>query len=230
VGYYREKLSGLRLRECYETAPTRARRYLEAEVRHLLSRIEPGDEVLELGCGYGRVLLPVAAKARRAVGIDTAPESLDLGRELAGDIPVEFIEMDATSMTFPDASFDLTACVQNGICAFGVDRPSLVREAIRVTRPGGRVIFSSYSPRFWEDRLEWFEAQAARGLLGLVDREASRDGVIVCADGFRAGALDAEGFTTLLAGLGLPGTISEVDHSSVFCEIAVPEGRPDTRG
>jgi len=199
-------------------------------VRHLLSRIEPGDEVLELGCGYGRVLLPVAAKARRAVGIDTAPESLDLGRELAGDIPVEFIEMDATSMTFPDASFDLTACVQNGICAFGVDRPSLVREAIRVTRPGGRVIFSSYSPRFWEDRLEWFEAQAARGLLGLVDREASRDGVIVCADGFRAGALDAEGFTTLLAGLGLPGTISEVDHSSVFCEIAVPEGRPDTRG
>lgn len=222
MGYYREKLSGLRLQECYEIASPRVRRYLDAEVHHLLSRISPGDEVLELGCGYGRVLMPIAGRAGRAVGIDTASESLDLGRRLAGDVPCEFIEMDAAAMSFPGNSFDLTACVQNGICAFGADRPALVREAVRVTRPGGLVMFSSYSPRFWKHRLEWFEAQAARGLLGPIDRDASRDGVIVCADGFRAGALDEGGFRALLVEVGLDGEITEVDGSSVFCEISVP--------
>ncbi len=223
TGYYAERLSGRRLQRCYEVAPARVQRYLEAEVLHVLERLRPTDAVLELGCGHGRLAHRLARVARRTVGIDTAPASLALARRLAEPgRPCEFACMDALRLGFADGSFDVTACVQNGLCAFAVDRTALLREALRVTRAGGRVLLSSYSDRFWPQRLAWFEAQAAEGLIGAVDRAASGDGVIVCADGFRAGRATPADLRALCARVGLEPVIAEVDGSSVFCELVKP--------
>jgi 2-polyprenyl-6-hydroxyphenyl methylase/3-demethylubiquinone-9 3-methyltransferase len=223
MGYYGEKLSGERLRECYEIAPPRVKHYLEEEIRHTLSRIKRGATVLELGCGYGRVAMRLSLVAARVVGIDTSADSLAMARDLAGsESNCEFIEMDATDLQFADGTFDVVVCVQNGICAFNVDQSRLIAEALRVTRIGGRVLFSSYSERFWRHRLAWFELQAARGLLGKIDYGATGNGVIVCDDGFRAGAMTPQAFRELCNGAGLACSIVEVDNSSVFCEVTVP--------
>jgi 2-polyprenyl-6-hydroxyphenyl methylase/3-demethylubiquinone-9 3-methyltransferase len=130
--------------------------------------------------------------------------------------------MDAVSMAFADRSFDLTICIQNGISAFHVDREKLFAEAVRVTRRGGSVLFSSYAESFWDDRLEWFEVQAAHGLVGEIDRGATGSGVIVCKDGFRATTVSGDDFRALAARLGLTPTIAEVDRSSLFCEVVAP--------
>lgn len=223
AGYYARKLSGERLRRCYELASPRVRRYLEAEIDFVLGRIEPGSRVLEVGCGYGRVVRSLAGKARRVVGIDTACESLLLAREvMAGTRCWHLAAMDAAELGFSRGAFDLVACVQNGIEAFRVDRTALVREAVRVTRPGGRVLLSTYSARFWEPRLDWFRAQAEAGLLGAIDQKATGDGVIVCTGGFRSGTMNPESFLALTSDLGLAASLTEVDDSSLFCEIRIP--------
>jgi 2-polyprenyl-6-hydroxyphenyl methylase/3-demethylubiquinone-9 3-methyltransferase len=220
ASYYSKKLSGRRLERCYEVASPRVVQYLEAEIRHVLERLEPTDAVLELGCGYGRVALRLAAVASRVVGIDTAAESLELAKEKTGpDSRCEFILMDAVDLKFSDGSFDRVVCAQNGICSFRVDQERLVREALRVVRPGGLVQFSTYSDSFWPHRLEWFEAQAAEGLVGEIDYEASGDGIIVCKDGFKAGRLTPDGMRSLCARLGVRCEVEEVDRSSLFCEI-----------
>jgi 2-polyprenyl-6-hydroxyphenyl methylase/3-demethylubiquinone-9 3-methyltransferase len=95
-----------------------------------------------------------------------------------------------------------------------------VREALRVTRPGGTVLLSTYADRFWRYRLEWFEAQAEAGLIGAIDHDASGQGVIVCRDGFRAGRLLPDDWRRLCSEIGVDPRITEVDESSVFCEIA----------
>jgi 2-polyprenyl-6-hydroxyphenyl methylase/3-demethylubiquinone-9 3-methyltransferase len=223
AGYYADKLSAERLRACYELAPPRARAYLEGEIEYVLEQTPPSALVLELGCGYGRVLRRLASRARGVAGIDTSPESLQLAREFIGPASnVRLAAMDAARLGLRDHGFDLTICIQNGISVFGVDPQQLVREAVRVTRSHGRVLFSSYSARFWEARLEWFEVQAAQGLIGEIDRQATRDGVIVCKDGFRATTMDADGFRRLVAPLGLVPTVTEVQGSSLFCEIVTP--------
>jgi 2-polyprenyl-6-hydroxyphenyl methylase/3-demethylubiquinone-9 3-methyltransferase len=223
-GYYVGKLSGERLRRCYEIASPRVQQYLEAEIRFVLGRLARDDAVLELGCGYGRATFRLAETARRVVGIDTSTESLALARRLAGSgSPCEFLEMDAVALTFDDAQFDVVVCIQNGICAFGVDQAMLLRQALRVTRPGGRLLFSTYSERFWAERLRWFEAQAAAGLLGAIDHDRTGNGTIVCKDGFSAGMVTPEAFRSLADGLGSDPEITEVDGSSVFCEIIAPE-------
>lgn len=72
---------------------------------------------------------------------------------------------------------------------------------------------------FWDERLAWFEAQAAEGLLGEIDYERTGDGTIVCKDGFTATTFGPEDFKALASSLGLRAALGEVDRSSLFCEI-----------
>ncbi|MCK4874033.1 MAG: class I SAM-dependent methyltransferase [Phycisphaerales bacterium] len=225
-GYYAKSLSAERLRQCYDSAPPRVQRYLEAEIAFVLERIGRCDTVLELGCGYGRVVRSLLGTAKHIVGIDTSADSLRLARQFIGDAPgCSLLEMDAASLAFPDDRFDAVICIQNGISAFGTDPHRLIAEAIRVARPGGTVLFSSYSPRFWDDRLTWFRLQAEQGLIGAIDDRATGDGVIVCTDGFRAETVSAEAFEALASACGCSATITEVDASSMFCELRVPGSR-----
>ena len=227
--YYAEKLSGSRLRRCYEIAPERVSQYLEAEIQYALGRLRPEDHVLELGCGYGRIARRLAGVAARVVGVDTASESLELARRLSHDTDrCEFLYMDAIDLHFPDSVFDAVLCLQNGICAFGVDQEVLLREALRVTRKGGMILLSSYSDKFWPHRLTWFEAQAREGLVGPIDRTASKDGIIACEDGFRAGRMTPDDFRALCSRVGKEARICEVDESCVFCEII--NGSPGRQG
>jgi len=216
--YYSDRLNAERLRRCYEVAPPPVQRYLRAELDFVLQHVRPAHRVLELGCGYGRALEPLIGRADRVVGIDASVHSVALGAEVGGGF--ELAAMDAGDLGFVDQAFDVVFCIQNGISAFGIDRPRLVGEAMRVAARGGKVLFSSYSERFWPERLEWFRIQAAHRLLGEIDEDATGDGVIVCKDGFRAETVGPDQFERLADPTGCPFEIVEVDESSLFCVIS----------
>ena len=220
--YYSDRLAAERLKRCYEIATPRVRQYLEAEIKHVLSRIKKNDIVLELGCGFGRVLKRLCPAAIAAVGIDIAGPSLELAEKLLRGLPnYRLCLMNAADLEFPDGFFDVVVCVQNGISAFHMDTGELIKEAVRVTAKGGSVLFSSYSDKFWSDRLEWFYLQSEEGLIGEIDSAKTGNGVIVCRDGFRATTVGPEKFGRLEAELGLKAVITEVDESSVFMEITI---------
>jgi 2-polyprenyl-6-hydroxyphenyl methylase/3-demethylubiquinone-9 3-methyltransferase len=176
--------------------------------------------LLELGCGYGRVLPNLSGGAECVVGVDLSLESLRFGsRTLQRGPAVRLATMNAVRLAFKDKSFDVVACIQNGISAFHVDKRTLIEEALRVTKHGGLALFSSYSEKFWKPRLEWFRIQAEAGLLGEIDEELTGNGVIVCRDGFTATTVSPDEFKKLTEGLDADVRIVEVDESSVFCEL-----------
>ena len=178
------------------------KQYLRAEVEFVVARLRPHDIVLDLGCGYGRTMPPFAGSASFTVGTDNSLASLRLARQrLVETKNCGLVCADAKQLGFSSASFDRVVCIQNGISAFHVDRRALVGEVVHVLRPGGIALFSTYSDRFWENRLHWFERQSAAGLIGEIDRMATHDGVIVCKDGFRAGTVHEDEFRTLVAHL-----------------------------
>ncbi|MCP4150140.1 MAG: class I SAM-dependent methyltransferase [bacterium] len=219
-GYYQEKLSDLRLKKCYEIAAPRIRQYLEAEITHVLSKITPQDTVLELGCGYGRVLARLAPFARQVTGIDSAASSLELARHWMSDTGnCHYAVMNAAQLGFADNALDVTLCIQNGISAFHVDRKQLISECIRVTKSGGTILFSTYAEKFWGPRLQWFRDQSAAGLLGPIDEERTRDGVIACTDGFKSSAIAPAEFRELTTRQDIKVQMLEVDESCLFCEI-----------
>jgi len=220
-GYYRHHLLGSDLQRVYALASPRIRQYLRAEIENVVDRVRGSGRVLELGCGYGRVLGEVAPHVGRVVGIDIARGNLEsaaayLGAHRNCDLAL----MNAVQLGFGDAEFDATICVQNGVAAFRVEASRLVAEALRVTREGGWVLFSTYSSRIWPDRLEWFRSQAREGLIGPLDESRTKEGTIVCQDGLRLSTANADMFRTLFHDQGQTAHIREVDGSSLFAEVA----------
>jgi SAM-dependent methyltransferase len=210
--YYQEKLAAQQLVQCYRIAPPRVQQYLAAELSYVIEKIKPGDKVLDLGCGYGRVMPELAQKAAAVAGIDNSNASLMLARERTRFIPnCSLIQANALHIGFKKNSFDVVICIQNGISAFHVDQKQLIKESLRV---------SSYSEKFWKYRLEWFQMQADEGLLGEIDHEKTRDGVIICKDGFTATTVSPGQFLSITADLGVRASVVEVDESSIFCEIS----------
>jgi 2-polyprenyl-6-hydroxyphenyl methylase/3-demethylubiquinone-9 3-methyltransferase len=206
----------------YEIAPPRVRQYLRAELDYACGKIESGDLVLDLGCGFGRALPSFVRQAGMTVGIDSSFASLLSAQDVARGLRAcQVVCMDAVRLGFRDSSFDKVVCIQNGISAFHVDRRELIRESARITRPGGLAIFSTYSDKFWDHRLQWFRLQAAAGLVGEIDNSRTGNGVIVCKDGFKASTVTPEEFFSITTELNLSARIVEVDESSVFCEIYV---------
>jgi SAM-dependent methyltransferase len=219
--YYSDKLSAERLRRVYKIATPRVGQYLKAEIDFVLDNIKQTDIILETGCGFGRAIKLLCTRARLTVGIDSSLGSLRLAADELNEENYLLFCMDAVTMGFADNVFDITACIQNGISAFKANQAELIKEAVRVTRPGGIVLFSSYSEKFWDDRLEWFRLQSNEGLLGEIDYDKTGDGVIICKDGFKATTVTPDDFLRLISELDISCQIIEVDNSSLFCKIFV---------
>jgi arsenite methyltransferase len=109
----------------------------------VLGPIEPGEVVLDLGCGAGTDLLVAAqmtGPAGRAVGVDMTPAMLALARSSAdrmGLTDVDLHEAVIERLPLPDASVDVV--ISNGVIDLVVDKDAVFGEIDRVLRPGGRV-------------------------------------------------------------------------------------------
>jgi len=218
--YYEDKLSAEKLLKCYEIASPRIKRYLDAEIQFVISNIHGAGLALELGCGYGRVLKAVSPSVSIIVGNDISRTSLELAISYMKPCSnYRIVRMDASNMAFPSSVFNAVFCIQNGISAFGVDKRRLIAESIRVTKEEGLILFSSYSPKVWQERLDWFRNQSQMGLLGEIDEDKMHDGTIVCKDGFRATTVKGSQFIEFFEEFGLNASIIEVDNSSIFCKV-----------
>ena len=107
--------------------------------------IEPGNRVIDVGCGPGD-FIPRLAEAVGPSGsiaaLDHAPEFLGEARSLAQSLDIttliDFIEGDALALPFPDASFD--AAHTERVLIHVSDPGLALIELRRVVKPGGWVV------------------------------------------------------------------------------------------
>jgi 2-polyprenyl-6-hydroxyphenyl methylase/3-demethylubiquinone-9 3-methyltransferase len=220
--YYSKKLAANLLHRCYEIASPRIQQYLEAEIQFVLNHLSSSDRVLELGCGYGRVLSSLTVVASEVFGIDTSYDSLDFANTFLRHKHLtnfHLLQMDARSLDFKGSFFDVVIAIQNAISAFKIPPTLLLSQCLSVTKPNGIILLSSYSANIWDARLEWFLQQAEEGLLDEIDLERTGNGVIVGKNGFQATTFSPSDFRALASQLGVEAVIEEVDNSSIFCVI-----------
>ncbi len=111
----------------------------------------PGDRALDIGCGRGAALFPLAEAVGaqgRVTGIDLAERMIDATRadiEARGTTTVDLHVMDASLPTLPPASFDLVAA---SLVLFFLPDPGAALAAWRpLLSAGGRVGVSTFGPR-----------------------------------------------------------------------------------
>ncbi len=216
--YYDENLNSQKLFRVYETQIPRVSQYLAAEIDFVKKDLKKSDSVLELGAGYGRIVRELAPYCKHILGIDISDESVAFGNDYLSDFPNANLEqMDLHSMSI-DKTYDVVLCLQNGLSAMRATDDT-IKNILDLLSDGGRLYFSTYSEKFWDTRIAWFQEQSEKGLLGELDMDATKDGVIVCKDGFRANTYSAEDFRRIGNMLGYPYKIIEVDESSLFLII-----------
>jgi ubiquinone/menaquinone biosynthesis C-methylase UbiE len=107
--------------------------------------LEPGEQFLDVAAGPGGLSVPAARLGAEVLATDWSPamiERLEARADHEGLRNVEARVMDCHALDLPDDSFDVTGS------QFGVmlvpDQARALREMVRVTKPGGRVLLIAY--------------------------------------------------------------------------------------
>jgi SAM-dependent methyltransferase len=152
----------------------------------------PASDVLDLGCGTGRLAIALAAAGHTVTGIDPAKASLAVARAKPGSDRVTWVCGDVRAAS--SAAFD-TAVLTSHVAQFFVTdaqwRDTLA-DLGRVLRPGGRLAFDSRDPaaRAW---LAWNPENSAhrvtlpggRAVDVCTEVTGVRDGVVAFEQRFR---------------------------------------------
>jgi SAM-dependent methyltransferase len=143
---------------------------------HAALAVRRGSVLLDIGCGIGEDVLDLArlvGAGGRVVGVDRSATVIAEARQRAGQtvLPAAFVVGDADALPFPDGDFD--GCRFDRVLHHLDDPARAVSEAVRVTRPGGRVV--AFEPDF--------ETAVVDG----ADRALTRRLLNCFCDGFRQG-------------------------------------------
>jgi enediyne biosynthesis protein CalE5 len=115
-----------------------------------LAGVEPGSRVLDVAAGYGEPSLTAARAAGpggQVIATDLSAEMIAFGRErtaAAGLENIEFVESDASSLEFPEGSFD--AAVSRWGIIFEPDGEGAAARVRSFLKPGARMAISSWGP------------------------------------------------------------------------------------
>jgi ubiquinone/menaquinone biosynthesis C-methylase UbiE len=147
----------------------------EAEVERTIVKLlerDCLDCVLDAGTGTGRMLELLAPYIKRGLGIDVSPEMLAIARgrlESAGAFHCQVRRGDVYRLPFGDGEhkggFD--AVLFHQVLHFLDDPQAALREAIRVAKPGGRILIADFAPH----GLEFLRSEHAHRRLGFSEHE-----------------------------------------------------------
>ena len=122
-------------------------------------RLQPGERVLDLGCGNGRHTLEAARFPVRVVGLDFSPDDIRAAKFMYDDLKrkgeatghADFIIGDAQNLPFKDGAFDKSLCTE--VFEHIPDDRRGIAEFERVTKPGADVAVSV--PNYWPETVFW---------------------------------------------------------------------------
>jgi 2-polyprenyl-3-methyl-5-hydroxy-6-metoxy-1,4-benzoquinol methylase len=120
----------------FPIGPERVRLALEA----VAPAFRDGAALVDLGCGGGQLCLAAAELGWRVVGVDAAPAMVEEARERCAGREVELVVAPFDGSGFPDGSFDAVTAL--GLIEYLPEDSSLLAEARRLLRPGGRFAVS----------------------------------------------------------------------------------------
>jgi len=144
---------------------------------------KPGMRILDLAAGTGSSSEPLAAAGAEVISADFSEGMLNAGRKRYPKL--NFVKADALNLQFKDNEFDLVTI------SFGLrntaDFDKALRECLRVTKSGGRIVVTEFSQPTWTPFRLIYSNYLMRALPVIARKVASNpDAYIYLAESIRA--------------------------------------------
>ena len=125
-----------------------------AQVKRMVDP-QPGDEIIDLGCGMGAVAHFCSTFGAKVVGVDLSSSAIRAAKRLFKDAAITFYERDVCNLHgFEDECFDkaVSADLVEHITQSSFE--GMLREAFRVLKPGGTLSIYTPNPTHVIERLK----------------------------------------------------------------------------
>lgn len=135
------KLDSPELASTYEEVSVR--QFNHGKILIATLQLKPGERVLDIGCGTGRLgdyVADLVAPNGEVIGVDPLPLRIEIAAKKNPLFKASVGSAEDLSQ-FPDASFD--AVYLNSVFHWVADKPTALREVLRVLKPGGRFAVNS---------------------------------------------------------------------------------------
>lgn len=139
-----------------------AMRYFSSSAENLANILHPaaGEKILDVATGTGEVAIACARAVLpggNVIGIDLSERMLEQAKKKAvsmGAGNIDFFNMNAAMLDFKSDYFN------HVVCGFGLfflpDMSAALREWVRVTKPGGKIAFTSFTHQAFAPMIEMF--------------------------------------------------------------------------
>jgi SAM-dependent methyltransferase len=176
------------------------------------ARVTRGTRLLDAGCGAGIAALLASLRGATVSAIDASAAQIEIcrGRLPGGNVRQAGLE----EIPYPDATFDAVIAINSVF--YAADPSAAMSELARVTRPGGRVVVTTWGP---EDRCQYAAAIKTLGALMPPPPPGSKPGgpFSLAAPGALEAVVEAAG-------------LHPVDRGEAFCPFVRPDSEVSLRG
>jgi 2-polyprenyl-3-methyl-5-hydroxy-6-metoxy-1,4-benzoquinol methylase len=120
-----------------ELWPARQRK---ADWIQLHTKLHPGAQILDLGCGDGMIDILLSRMGYHVTAVDRSEVVLKLARKTDDTGKVQFIILDLKHIDFPKASFDAVLIIETSGLMSKAEDFAMLQKAAQWLKPGGKLI------------------------------------------------------------------------------------------